>query len=60
MLEGRRGRRSPLLISNVAQVIHVQNTEGASSTVSDVEQVALAHVDWGQPKSSGKGDVDLF
>ena len=37
MPEGRRGRRPPLPATNVAQVTHVESTEGAPSTASDAE-----------------------
>ena len=60
MSEGRRGRRPPLPPSNAAPVIPLEYVEGAPSTVSDVEQVPLAHVDGEQTKSSGKGAVDLI
>ncbi len=60
MSEGRRGRRPPLPPSNAAPVIPPENAEGAPSTVSDVEQVPLAHVDGDRTESSGKGAVDLI
>ena len=45
MSEGRRGRRPPLLSTNIAQVTHVESTEGSPSTASDVEQVPRALVE---------------
>jgi hypothetical protein len=36
MSEERRGRRPPLLTSNFAQVIPIENAEGAPSTVFEI------------------------
>ena len=60
MYEGHRGRRPPLPSSNATLVIPVENAEGAPSTMSDVDQVPLVHVDGEHTELSSKGAVNLI
>ncbi len=57
MSEGRRSRRPPLPVTNVAQVTHVESTEEAPRTASNAEQVPRELIEEEHTEATGQGVV---